>query len=135
MMLDELKAYVVGLAGITYTVRLGFLPKGTDEAIAIAEVSGLASELGFGIDGIQYERPLIQIMVRGTAEDYATPRGQIELIYQGLPKVQAQTLTGGGTSGYYLTIIPRQSPFLLRIDEDRRPVLAFTADITKEPSA
>ena len=134
MILKELKTRIGTIIGITFAIRLGFAPDDLDEVIVLRETGGTGAELGFGVAGIQYEHPVIHVEVRGAPKDYAAPRAQLELIFQDLPKVQADTLTSGAESGYYLTIIPRQAPFLAYIDEKRRPVLISVFDITKKPS-
>jgi len=130
MLLDELAVYAATL-GLTYPIKKGWLPKGVDAAVCIREAGGTGDELGFGVAGIQFEHPVVHVEVRGVAEDYAGPRSELEKIYQGFPKIQAQTLN---STGYYHTVIPRQSPFLAHIDEKRRPVLAVVFDVTKKPS-
>jgi len=130
-LLDEIEAYLDTLGTITYPIRKGFLPTDIDAVMVLREVGGIAAELGFGFAGIYLEHPLLQVEVRGPANDYVAPRAQIELAYQALPKLQATTLTG---TLYHLAV-PRQSPFLMYIDEKRRPVIGFTVDVTKEPSA
>lgn len=135
MILDELAARATAISGRTFPVRVGFSPKDIDEVLVIRETGGTGSELGFGVAGIQYENPTIQVDARGVADDYATPRTEIERVYQDFPKVQAATLSGGGESAFYHTIIPRQEPFLAYIDEERRPVLTVVFDVKKEPSS
>lgn len=135
MLLPELKAYLVGLGTLTYTIRLGYMPEDISECICLREVGGTGVELGFGVDGVQYEFPVVSVEARGDPEEYETARAQLELCFQALPKIQAQSLTSGGETGYYHTVIPRQAPFLAYMDENRRPVLAFVVDVHKEPSA
>lgn len=131
----ELVVRIRAITGLTFPIKVGWLPSNVDEAIALRGVGGTGDELGFGVEGIQFENPTIHVEARGGPEDYAAPQAQLELIRHDLPKVQAATLSDGTESGYYHTIIPRQSPFLVRIDEKRRPILAIVFDAKKELSA
>ncbi len=130
MLLDELATYLDGLGTISYDIRKGFLPTDIVEVLVLREVGGTGAELGFGIAGIYLEHPVIQVEARGEPNDYAAPRAQIELAFQALPKIQAESLSGT----LYHTVIPRQAPFLAYVDEKRRPIIAFTADVAKVPS-
>jgi len=130
MLLDELATRLGTVSGLTYPIRVGVMPNDVVECLVIREVPGLGAELGFGKVGIYLEHPLITVEVRCPVEDYATGRAQLELAFQDLPKVQATELSGT----LYHHIIPRQAPYLAYTDEKKRPVLAFTADVTKVPS-
>ncbi len=128
-MLDAIEAYLDTLGTIAYPIRKGFMPNDVVEAMVLSEVGGTGVELGFGVDGIYLEHPLLQVVARGNPEDYVAPRAQVQLAYLALPKVQAQALTGK----LYHMIVPRMPPFLMYTDEKRRPVIGFTADVTKVP--
>ena len=129
-LLDEVETYLEALGTISYPIRKGFIPTDVVEVMVLSEVGGTGVELGFGVDGIYLEHPLLQVVARGNPDDYAAPRAQVELAFQALPKVQADSLSG---TEYHL-IVPRQTPFLMYVDEKRRPVVGFTADVTKRPS-
>jgi hypothetical protein len=129
MLLDEIATRIgtLGLSG--YTITTGHRPDTPDKVVTIYETGGAAAELGFGVAGIQFEHPTIQVVVRAAANDYETARNAMQLIYVDLPKVQGTTLSG---TTYHL-IIPAQAPFLLERDVQRRPVLVVNFAITKVP--
>ena len=52
-------------------------------------------------------------------------------LYTTLGKVQAQTLSGT----FYHSVKCLQPPYLLRFDENRRPLVVFNVEIEKEVSA
>jgi len=130
-MLDEVETYLEALGTISYPIRKGFIPTDVTEVMVLSEQPGTGAELGFGHVGIYLENPLLQVAARGEPDDYAAPRAQLELAFQALPKIQAEELTGT----LYHTVIPRQGIFLMYVDEKRRPVLGFTLDVAKRPSA
>lgn len=113
-----------------YTVLTGFRPDYPDKIVVIYETGGRGASLGFGVAGIQFEYPSIQVLARGEADDYAGPRAVLEAVYQDLPKVQATTLN----STTYHTIIALQAPFLLERDPKRRVVLVVNFNIEKRPA-
>lgn len=136
MLLLELKKRITDVGAVTFPVRVGFAPDDVDECIVIRETPGPGAELGFGVPGIQYEHPVVQVEARGNPNEYEDARREIEYVFQDFPKVQAMTLTDtDGESGFYHTITPRNAPFLMYLDENRRPVIGCLFDVHKEPSA
>jgi hypothetical protein len=128
--LDEITTYF-GTLGLTgYTITAGQRPDGTDKVVTVYETGGFPAELGFGVAGIQFEHPTVQVTVRGEADDYAGPRAILQTIYKEFPKQQAATLSGTK----YNTVRPTQAPFLLERDAKRRVVLAVNFEIEKAPS-
>jgi hypothetical protein len=128
--LEEIRTQIITILGGAPLVTCGTLSTSVDVCTAIYETGGAGADLGLGVDGIQYEYPAIQVVCRGAAKDYATPRATMQLIYKGLPKVQAEALSGV----YYHTIRPMQAPFVLRRDENERVLVACNFLCTKEPS-
>ncbi len=130
MLLPELKAKLVA-EGLTtgYTVRDGLLPATPDLVIAINETGGSGPEQ-FG-SSPSIEMPAVQVMVRGAAYDYATPRLQAERIYQALQDWGAWAADNGTR---YLKITPLQAPFPFNRDDNTRVVFAVNFLIEKELS-
>jgi len=129
-LLEEIRTQILTILGGAPLVTCGSLSSTVDVCTAVYETGGAGADLGLGVDGIQYEYPTVQVVCRGAADDYATPRATAQLIYKGLPKVQADSLTGV----YYHIIRPLNCPFLMRRDENRRVLIAVNFICTKEPS-
>ena len=128
--LDEVRTQIITILGGAPLVTCGSLSASVDTCVTVYETGGAGADLGLGVDGVQFEYPSIQVVCRGAPDDYATPRATAQLIYKGLPKVQAEALTGV----YYHLVRPLQCPFLLKRDENRRVLIACNFACTKEPS-
>ena len=124
----EVKARLVALGSLP-TITIGYMPDNGDIAIGtIYEYSGAPAERGFGVVGVKYEHPALQIVFRGAPHDYDGPRAHAEIAYRNLAEVQATTLSGTE----YLQIDPQQTPFKIRpTDENKRHYLGFNAYIHK----
>lgn len=109
-----------GLGTVGDDLFYGTMPSTPDACGVVYEYQGAPSELGFGVPGVQFEAPAVQVVFRGVPDDYDGPRGQAELAYRALATVQATAL--GGTN--YLLITPQQAPFLLARDDARRVLIA-----------
>ena len=107
------------------------MPETPDTCIAIFTVGGLGPQGGFSVDGIQHERPGVQIRVRGGEFDDDTPQATVDSIYQLFMKQFGTTLSGT----QYLSLIPSQAPFILERDKGNRTVWTFNAISEKELSA
>ena len=133
-MLTEVGTYLAAQLTLTKATDLfeGIMPPSPDACLSINDFPGAASTLGFGVTtGVQLENPGLQVLTRGEAGDYDTPRNQAHNARQALAKVQGMTLSGTD----YELIIPQQSPFILdRDDDDERIVFAFNCRVRKEPS-
>ena len=136
--LDELGAYLV-----TESVVTGIGPKGTaprlfydrlpdtpDYCMALIETGGTAPDMGYGIAGIQFEKPGVQMVTRGVKDDAQTPRTLIQSGFSKFSEIRAEALSGTT----YLTVLPSQSPFSLTPDEKGRPRFSVNFAIDKEPT-
>jgi hypothetical protein len=121
-----------GLGVLGSTLFLGSMPASPDVCGAIYEYGGLAPTGGFGVVGIQYEMPAVQVVFRGTKQDYAATRTKSETAYRALAGVQPDALLSGTR---YLQIRPQQAPFLMRRDDDDRVYFACNYVCEKELSA
>ena len=83
MFLDDMKATIEGISGVTETVFPAHEPEGSDTAIMVYETGGgepwRASDSSPG-GGL--ERPRLQVQVRNIS--YATARTQLAKVIQGL---------------------------------------------------
>lgn len=127
-LLDDVLTRLGTLTLTGYTVDAGHISDDSDKRVAVYEYMGRASETGFGVSGLQYEWPGLQVVVRGDPHDYVGPRGIIETIYKDLPKVQAVQI---GTGGYYHMFRPQQAPFFMKRDDRHRIYLAVNFIVEK----
>jgi hypothetical protein len=131
-LLDEIgtELQALGCGTLATDIFLGLMPASPDACGVVHEYPGEAPELGFGVDGLQWEHPRLQVVFRGAAGDYAGPRAKAETAFVGLAKVQDKLLSGTR----YLLVEPLQSPFLLKRDDRERVHIAFNVSVWKEPS-
>jgi hypothetical protein len=125
----------VGTVGGTSgdVIHIGTMPETdtTGTVIALYEYGGEAADLGFGVTSkVKYEYPRVQVVCRGTANDYATPRATADTVRNKLAQVQGVTLSGIN----YLLVRPLQSPFPMKRDEQHRFYFACNYAVEKEPS-
>jgi len=136
--LNEIAAQLAGLGVGTVgtTIHIGVMPETPDACTSIIEYGGLAPDFQFGTEGLDGETPAVQVVCRGVAYDYATPRANIKLAYEGLAKVEAETITTtGGTHAFYHWIHPQQAPFLMNRDAQNRVYFACNFLAEKELSS
>ena len=129
-LLVEIKAHLETLTPTVGTIYRGAFPATPNSAVMIAEYGGATPDLGFGVDGIAFESPGLQINVRGEPQAYDVPRALIQRIFLALAKVQGATLSGVS----YLMLHPVQSPFHKETDSDQRKVFAVNFIANKVPS-
>lgn len=105
---EEIKKYLDSL-GTLGILTYGFMP-GTPNAIGtIYEYGGRKPTGQFGVAGLKYERPAIQIVFRGEPGDYLGPRNKAEIVYRALAEIQPGAL-GAGVTTEYLMVEPQQAP-------------------------
>lgn len=127
---NEVKARLDAL-GTLGPITVGKMIETTNLAGAIYEYGGRSGIRQFGVAGIKYERPSIQIVFRGEPEDYGGPRTRAEIAMRNLAEIQVSTL--GSTN--YLQADPQQSPFPTQPqDGNKRFYIGFNLYITKELS-
>lgn len=107
------------------------MPVTPDAAVALYETGGLAPEKRFGSKGIDWERPGVQVVVRGAPGDYQTARTTSQTIFEDVAEIETEDLSG---TRYYLSD-PLQQPFELAVDEQKRPTVAFNVILTKDKNA
>ena len=135
VVVEDIGDYLSGLSTSWAQGRnmfLGFMPDKPNECIAILEPLGFEPPAEtMGSADINVERPQIQIVSRGPANDYETPRRNINWAYKNLRNLVSTSL-GSGT--HYLYIGTRSSPYYQGEDENSRHFLVFTLDVWKHPS-
>jgi hypothetical protein len=123
---DKLAALGMGTVGSD--IWIGMMPERPDVVAVVYESAGQPPETGFSVDGLQYESPNVQVVMRGERGDYEGPRTRAETAYKELAKIQAVTL---GSNLYHM-VRPVQSPFPLMRDDDARVLVAFNAICKRE---
>ncbi len=126
----ELKNYLDEL-GCLGPIRVGFLDASPDEMGVIYEYGGINAEGRFGVVGVGWENPSIQILFRGAPNDYATPMARARIAWQHLMSVQPGALPNGNNTEY-LKITPQQSPFSLGRDGNQRFEIVCNYYVMKE---
>lgn len=117
--------------GTLGTLTVGSMPASPDSIGTIYEYGGQMIERQFGQAGIRYEKPSLQIVFRGSPEDYASPRNRADIAWRYLAAVNPGPL-GAGVSTEYLMITPQQSPFMMGPqDSNRRYLIGFNLYISK----
>lgn len=131
MILDEIAAYIAtnGHGTVGTTIFKGRMPEAPADAIALHEYGGGSPDFTHDSDTPIMESPRVQVMVRHSS--YSTGRTLIEAIYRDLCRVHNQSLSGT----YYYRLIPQQSPFYLRRDENERVEFTVNFQANKQVSA
>lgn len=132
--LTELRTYLASELSLTYGTDLFThrMPDTPDAVLVLYETGGSGAALGLGVDGVQFESPAVQVVCRGAALDFDTPRAQAESAFVALAKIQAESLSGTP----YLLVRPLNSPNgALGPDEKNRPRFSFNVLVEKELSA
>jgi len=125
---DLLETVPLGVEGDD--LFLNAMPETPNSCGAVFETAGSGPTAGFGVQGIAYESPAVQIRFRGEPYDEDAPRVKIATAYRLL--MQQWGVTLGSTK--YLTIKPLQAPFILERDGNSRVVWVFNAVTEKELS-
>lgn len=120
------------LAGKTssYPIDRAVMRDATDKRVCIYEYQGQGPELNFGEEGIKYEHPSFQVVVRGEPTDYDGPRQVAEDIREDLVKVWTTTLSGVA----YNFIQNINGPFWTQTDAKGRHYFRLNFRVEKEPS-
>src|SRR5262245_42995843 len=113
---SEVAAYIKTALSLSADLYINALPK-TNTANAVYETPGGPPEQGFGIVGIQYENPNVQLRFRGEPDDSETPKAVAQAAYRVMTR---QAVTLGST--FYLVMQPLQAPFIMERDDLGRVV-------------
>lgn len=122
MVLDDLAQLLQAnnLGTLGTNLWLGQLADGVgvpDASTALVETGGLGPVFAHDANGINYEQPGVQVIVRGVQHDYETPRATAQDIFILFGSVFNTKLSGTD----YLWIRPQQAPFSLGKDDNHRP--------------
>jgi len=123
-----------GLGTVGVDIFIGFLPATPTPCCAVFEYGGSAPSGGFGTYGTVYEKPAVQVVFRGSPEDYLGPRTKAQTAFRALHAVAPGALPGVTPSTpNYLLITPNQQPFIMERDANRCVKIACNYSCEKEP--
>lgn len=131
--LTEIKTKLDALGSLG-PLTIGFMPASPDVVGTIYSYAGRMPERGFGVVGIKYDKPSIQVVFRGIPFDYLGPEAKVLIVRDTLISVQPGAL-GAGITTEYLEIDPQQSPFQTQsMDANNRFYVGCNFYISKVPS-
>lgn len=113
----------LGTLGI---INIGHLNATPDVLGVIYEYGGQAPDGRFGVTGVGYEKPSLQVVFRGIANDYTGPMTKARIAWDALAGVQPGSI--------FLSITPQQSPFSLGKDSNHRFEIACNFYAMKVPN-
>lgn len=123
-LLEEVAVYLQS-AGITADgtrIFRGSIPlEAPDAMIALIELGGESPVRTHDTPVSRYERPHLQVLIRGEPRDYAAARVKAQDVWIALELVRNMTLSGT----FYLAIEARSSPRYLLTDDYARPTIVF----------
>lgn len=141
MTLDEITAYIAtqDLNRVLDTnMFIGIMPPSDainaatlNTVISLIEYGGRPSEHDLGTSKLRIVFPMVQILCRGVANDYKSPRLALETIVGFMAQVINQTLSGV----YYLGIDAQGEPGFINRDENFRVTFGVNFQVTKRYSA
>lgn len=140
LVVDELVAYLASLDLGTPMVDLWAAvlpeqdPAGDGCAGVVQEFQGQPSDQGFGVLGVRFETPGIQVMYRGKPGDSVTPRLRCERAYRAIAAIQPGPLLPGTVDTEYLIALPQGAPSPLKVDDAGRHYYVVNFLIQKELS-
>ena len=129
MLTSEIVTYLSGKVG-SYTLNRGVMTDDVDTVVCVYEYAVTAPDFKLGAQGLKFEHPSFQVVVRGAATDYDGPRAIAETVVTELSKVWTTTLSGVT----YNWVQPIQAVFWLRTDEKNRHYFAVNFRTEKVPS-
>jgi hypothetical protein len=129
MLTSEIAARLAGKVS-GYAIDRGMMSDDTDRRVCVYEYAGMAPDFWFGAQGLKYEHPSFQVVVRGDPTDYDGPRLVAEAAKNDLVKVWTTDLTGVT----YNWVQPIQSPFWMKMDEKSRHYFVVNFRVEKELS-
>lgn len=134
MLLPDIGDYLSsgGVGTLGTDLFLGQLPPMPDAAVCVYETGGVAPIYSMGnVAGrAVVERPRVQVVVRGAQYEYESARAIAQKAWLLIDKLPTRTVN----ATRYLWGSCVQSPFLMQVDEQGRPWVAFNADVMKEMS-
>lgn len=133
-LLHDMAVYLTSAAGLTpgTDLFLGQMPDQPDELVCLYETGGRspAKAMGNTAGRAHAEYPRLQVVARGAQYGYDSARALANRAFVLLDGLPHRSING--TMYHYGSAL--QSPFLLNVDEQGRPTIAFNVDIVKDMS-
>lgn len=108
-----------------------FMPDSPDALIAAFSVGGSPPDFAGGPTGAPAIRnPTVTLWARAAERDPVAAQAKAEAAYQAMVGVVNQILQPSAER--YLRIEPLQEPFLLKLDEQERPIVACNYEVMKQ---
>jgi hypothetical protein len=122
LILEALGDYLVtnSLGTLGTNIFLGKMPASPDYCICLYEYEGMGPEESFGNTAYDIDKPRIQIVVRGTRDDYPTARDGAKVIRDLLANITNVTIS----STKVLRVASLGSTIPLGLDDKDRPRIA-----------
>lgn len=127
-LLDDIGDHLIAagvVGGVTgWTLAKSFLPPSPDQVVALYETPGEAPDiLRPGDSSTAFDKPGLQVRVRGAAHDYATARTKIQAVFAALHQSEP-AVTSGEPYIVYLYAV-QSAPMPLGLDQSNRPELTW----------
>lgn len=135
VLLDDLADYLSSgtswaIGGLAGPIFKGLMPESPDAVIAMYETGGQrpAHTMNASAGRAVVERPRVQVVCRGSNQDYNTARANAHRVFKLFDGLPARSINGVA----YKWGEAVHSPFLLGRDQNGRPLIACNYDIVKE---
>ena len=130
MTIADLTTYLAAIGSLSLTAGTnlfaGDVDETLDDATWLMSYPGRAPDYAMGLQQLNLEYPRVQISTRSLS--YVTGEARITAIVTELVKIGPTTLSSGKR---YLSVLPTQSPFLLKKDANERWVFVVNVEIMK----
>lgn len=135
MMLPDIAEYLIaqGMESGGFTVKYGYLPETPDNVVTMYEYLGLPDEPNLGKGTTNLEYPRVNIVVRGTANEYDIPRQKGQAIKTAMARVVNMAIAASGVQ--YKAIQHLNGPAFLRRDANFRVLFTSNYQVSKEYEA
>jgi hypothetical protein len=109
-------------------IFLGAAPATPNVLCVVSECKGTEPTPAFGERAAQFESARVQVMFRGAASDYNTPRAAAQSAYEAC--IQNGPFTMNSVA--YLLMMPRQLPHVIQQDASSRFEIGFRMTVERE---
>lgn len=135
MMLPDIAEYLIaqGIQSGGFTVKYGYMPETPDQIVTIYEYQGLMDEPKLGKGTTNLENPRINVVVRGTANDYDIARQKGQDVKTAMARVVNMAIAVSNVR--YLTIQHLNGPAFMRRDANFRTLFTSNYQVEKEYEA
>jgi len=119
---DYLESSAVALGTFGTDLFIGQMPATPDVCIVIVDTAGFRPELNY-----EWERPGIQILVRGELGSYLTTNNSAKAVYTALHGICNETIN----TAVYKLIRAVSTPIYIGEDDNKRPLFSLNFEIQR----